>query len=144
MLSGWEKETTSETEGMKRGNYFIPHVAMQCLSIQSQGMRQVNRKGEEEVGHSPVWWERNTVSNCSGWLQEMSWTVKARKDACSLPEVGCSSCLAVPARYLGDWKSCGDFLLLSLVLITWFGFRFWDFISLLWKYVLQVNPFFHT
>ena len=108
---------TSETEGMKRGNDFIPHIAVQCLNIQSQRMRQVNRKGEEEVGHSLVWWERSTVSNCSGWLQEMSRTVKARKDACSLPEVGRSSCLAFIASYLGDWKSCGDFLLLSLVLI---------------------------
>lgn len=63
---------TSETEGMKRGNDFIPCVAVQCLSIQSQGIRQVNRKGEEEVGHSPVWRERSTVSNCSGWLREMS------------------------------------------------------------------------
>jgi len=63
---------TSEAEGMKRGNDFIPHVAVRCLSIQSQGMGQVNRKREEEVGHSPVWWERSTVSACSGWLQEMS------------------------------------------------------------------------
>lgn len=53
MLSGWGKEMTSETEGMKRGNYFIPHVVGQCLSIQSQGMKQINRKGEDEVGHSP-------------------------------------------------------------------------------------------
>lgn len=107
---------TSEIEGMKRGSDFIPDVAVQCLSIQSKGMRQVNRKGEEEVGHSPVQWESSTVINCSGWLQ-MSQTVKARKDACSLPEISCSSCLAFLASCLGDWKSCGDFLLLSLVLI---------------------------
>lgn len=62
---------TSETEGMKRGNYFIPHVVMQCLSIQSQGMRQINRKGENEVGRSPGQWERSTASNCPEWLEEM-------------------------------------------------------------------------
>lgn len=108
---------TSEAEGMKRGNYFIPHIAVQCLSIQSQGMRQVNGKGEEEVGHSPVQWERSTASNCSGRPQEMSSTVKARKDACSPPEVSHSNCLIFLAGCLGDWESCGDFLLLSLFLI---------------------------
>lgn len=71
MLSGWGKEITSETEGMKRGNYFIPHVVMQCLSIQSQGMRQINRKGEDEAGHSPGQWERSPVSNGPEGLQEM-------------------------------------------------------------------------
>lgn len=58
---------TSGTEGIERGNDFMPHVGMQCLSIQSQGMRQVNRKGEEEVGHSPLKWVRRTVSDQCGF-----------------------------------------------------------------------------
>lgn len=54
---------TSETEGMKRGNDLIPHVAEQCLSIQSQGTMQVNRMGEE-VGHYQAQCKRNTVGDC--------------------------------------------------------------------------------
>lgn len=54
---------TSETEGMKRGNDLIPHVAVQGLSIQSQGTLQVNRMGEE-VGHCQAQCKRNTVGDC--------------------------------------------------------------------------------
>lgn len=63
MLGGWGKEMTSETEGMKRGNDLIPHVAVQGLSIQSQGTLQVNRMGEE-VGHCQAQCKRNTVGDC--------------------------------------------------------------------------------
>lgn len=142
MLSGWGKEMTSQTEGTKRGNYFIPHVVVQCLSIQSQGMRQINRKGEDEVGHSPGQWERSTVSNCPEWLQDMFWIVRARKEACSLPEVTCNSCLMFLASYLEDWKAWKR-LAASLVLIMGFLFIFWDFSSLLWTYILQVNSLYH-